>query len=681
MVKLSLWIAIACGIVPQTLPAQSRVLDAIQVTATRRLESNFDVPASLTILTNRMIRQGTPQTIMDLLHGMPGTFVQQTTPGQGVVIVRGLKGSEVLHVVDGFRLNNALFRNAPNQYIALVDSQAVEQIEVLRGPSSTLYGSDAMGGVVHMLTAEPRFQGSQWQARSQWRGIYSTADHGFLTRLSGATGKDGISVSGGVTGQDVDELRVGGGDRLPFTDFTSRAADGKLLWQPDADHELMLQVQLSEQPKTPRFDELVPGFGQTRPNSSTFYFEPQMRAFGQARYRYHGETPWFDRMQVNLGQQLIIDDRRTRGFDSNNEDTEENSSRLSGLSMQFGKTLNDSHALSYGLELYQDEILSSRFRTNLASGTHSTLTPRFPNSSSMQSLGAYIADDWLITPKLDLNTGLRYSSFRIVLPNADAGQDVKLEPDHFTGHAGLRYALTERTNLVTNFGRGFRAPNVFDLGTFGSRPGNRFNIPNIELGPETVNSIDVGFKHASNRAEAEFIVFGAKYKDKITAVLTGERTESGALITQSSNATRLELWGVETGAHWFASEVLELYGSATYTHGKEEFEGEQYPADRIPPLFGKLGLVWRHNAWEIDNYGFFATRQDKLSPRDYDDPRINPAGTGGWGTFNLRVQRAIDGGPTLAIRAENLADKRYREHGSGLDDPGRNLVFSIDWEF
>lgn len=86
--------------------------------------------------------------------------MQQTTPGQGVVILRGLKGSEVLHVVDGFRLNNAIFRNAPNQYVALVDSQSLARIEAVRGPMSALYGSDAMGGVLQMLTWEPRFDGS-----------------------------------------------------------------------------------------------------------------------------------------------------------------------------------------------------------------------------------------------------------------------------------------------------------------------------------------------------------------------------------------------------------------------------------------------------------------------------------------------------------------------------------------
>lgn len=127
-------------------------LDTVQVTATKRPESTLHIPAATTIVGGRRLRETAPQTPMDALHGEVGTFVQQTTPGQGVVIVRGLKGSEVLHLVDGFRLNNSIFRNAPNQYIALVDGQSLDRIEVVRGPSSTLYGGDAMGGVVQMLT-------------------------------------------------------------------------------------------------------------------------------------------------------------------------------------------------------------------------------------------------------------------------------------------------------------------------------------------------------------------------------------------------------------------------------------------------------------------------------------------------------------------------------------------------
>ncbi|MGB7903451.1 MAG: TonB-dependent receptor plug domain-containing protein, partial [Steroidobacteraceae bacterium] len=212
--------ALLAGSLLPLVPAHSaEALETIQVTATRRAESTFDVPVATDVIGRDEIRAAAPQTVMEALRGQPGAYVQQTTPGQGIVILRGLKGSEVLHVVDGFRLNNAIFRNAPNQYVALVDSQSLSRIEAVRGPMSALYGSDAMGGVVQMLTLEPRFAGSEWQARGLLRSMYGSADDSTLSRAEGALGHERLVVSGGATYQDVNERRVGGGEELPYTRF------------------------------------------------------------------------------------------------------------------------------------------------------------------------------------------------------------------------------------------------------------------------------------------------------------------------------------------------------------------------------------------------------------------------------------------------------------------------------
>jgi len=154
--------------------------------------------------------------------------MQQTTPGQGVVILRGLKGSEVLNVVDGFRLNNAIFRNAPNQCVTLVDSQSLSRIEIVRGPMSALYGSDAMGGVVQMLTQEPRFEGNEWQPDGLLRTLYGSADDSTLSRAQGAFGNERLVVSGGATYQDVNDRRAGGspGATDPLGDDTVVGAAG-----------------------------------------------------------------------------------------------------------------------------------------------------------------------------------------------------------------------------------------------------------------------------------------------------------------------------------------------------------------------------------------------------------------------------------------------------------------------
>jgi TonB-dependent heme/hemoglobin receptor len=657
-------------------------LEQIQVTATRRAEAALEVPVAVTVVGRDEIRALGTQTVMDALHGEPGTFVQQTTPGQAVVIVRGLKGSEVLHLVDGFRLNNAIFRNAPNQYVALVDSQMLERIEVVRGPMSALYGGDAMGGVVQMLSWDPRFDGADWQHEAGVRAQYASADRSLLSRVDGAVGNETLVLSGGLTYQNTNTLRVGGGDRIPFTDFIARGGDAKAVWTPAEGHEVMLQLQHFEQPKTPRVDELVPGFGQSRPSSSTFLFTPQVRTFQHARWRMDVATPLFDRAELHAGRQRIRDDRRARDFGSLNEDRERNTVDTDGLTFKAERSLSADHYLSFGFEWYRDEVASFRDRLQIRSGAISARPSRFPDGSTQRQMGVFVADDWHLTDVLDLVVGLRWSRVETKLPPASNGIGTALEDDDVSGNLGLNYALADGLRLVANAGRGFRAPNVFDLGTFGDRPGNRFNIPNPDLKPETVFTLDAGVKFDHGPWSGELIAWRSSYEDKITSVLTGEVLPSGRLVTQSRNATELDLWGLETGVEWRPSASTRVFATATTTRGDERFAGDEYPADRIPPLFGKVGASWRwREDVDVEAYAFYAAEQDRLSPRDLVDPRIDPAGTPGWTTINARIGWQPTESLAFTLRLENLGDRRYREHGSGLDEPGRSAIAVLDWRF
>ena len=661
--------------------ADAACLDTVQVTATKRPESTLHIPAATTIVGGERLREAAPQTPMDALHGEVGTFVQQTTPGQGVVIVRGLKGSEVLHLVDGFRLNNAIFRNAPNQYIALVDGQNIDRIEVVRGPSSTLYGGDAMGGVVQMLTPEIDFDGNDWQWDGRLRAIAASADDSLIGRAQVKGGREGVGFSLGLTSQEVNDLRAGDGRTRPFTGFTQRSADFK--WQADIapGHELMLSLQFSEQPRTPRHDALVPGFGQTAPENAVFFFEPQQRRFAQLRWRIDGPNRMFDNAEFHLGRQVVVDDRRLRDTGSPNLDRERNRDATTGLSGQFGKDIGSEHHLSYGFEYYRDDVEAAKTRTNIVTGATGTRAPRFPDGSRMDGWAVYIGDDWR-SGRFDINYGARYSRFDISIPALGTTPGVSLTPDDLTGNVGMAFELSDDVRLVANLGRGFRAPNIFDLGVFGPRPGNRFSAPNPNLKPEYVTSIDAGVKVGSESFSGELIAFRSNYRDKITSVLTGNVVD-GALEVQNRNVAKLELWGIEAGARYrIAAPDLELYATATYTRGDEDTDTGTMPADRIPPLFGKVGARWQvREKLGLEAYGLYAAGQKRLSARDRVDPRIDPAGTAGWATLNARIAWRASERLDLALRAENLGDRRYREHGSGLDEPGRNFILTADYRF
>ena len=284
---------------------QARSLETVQVTATRTEQSIHDVSEAVSVVTADEIDRQAPELLAEMLRGVPGAFFQQTTPGQGIPIIRGLKGSQVLHLVDGMRLNNAFFRNAPNQYLGLVDAFATERLEVVRGSAPSLYGADAMGGVVQVLTAEPELSGPQWHADGRIYGSFDSADSGVVARAQAAAGKDGVAISGGVTYQDHSNRETGGGILVSPSAYRVKAADFKWRRKFGANSELMLSAQYLQQPSTPRVDELVPGYGQDHPSSDQYEFQPNQRGFLHARYRLDSDARWFSSFEAHLARQVM----------------------------------------------------------------------------------------------------------------------------------------------------------------------------------------------------------------------------------------------------------------------------------------------------------------------------------------------------------------------------------------
>ena len=259
---------------PESRQGRLLELSPVVVTATRGERPSFDVPNAVTIVEREHVERQSPAVLPDLLRGEAGVFVQQTTPGQAAPIVRGLIGSGILMLVDGMRLNTAFFRSAPNQYFALVDPYNVERLEVVRGAGSTLYGSDAMGGVLNVITPVPRFVADQWQLHGRALVQFSSADTSWVNRVSMQGGKTGVAISGGFTYQDHNDLRGGGGIGIQRpSDYEVYAGDGTIFLE-RGNQDLLFSFQYLQQPKTPRFDELVAGFGQTQPGSAVFFFEP-----------------------------------------------------------------------------------------------------------------------------------------------------------------------------------------------------------------------------------------------------------------------------------------------------------------------------------------------------------------------------------------------------------------------
>jgi outer membrane receptor protein involved in Fe transport len=688
-----LLLTFSCGLEAQDdMPVD---LGTMQVTAGRQSESQYQVPQPVTVVTRDQIEKAAPQVMTDLLRGQVGVFTQSSGPGQGIAIIRGLKGSEVLHLVDGMRLNMTFFRNSPSQYIALVDPFNIRQIEVMRGPAASLYGSDAMGGVLQVLTPEHRFTQETWRARGGLLTQFGSADLSKIGRAYAAMGTNAVSFSGGFTYMDYGLRDLGDGEREPYTEYSARGGDGKVLWSPVPGHELMLSAHWFETPRLPRYFEIVGGPGGPSPNNGLpVFFEPNNRKFLHARYRW--SVPWtlVDSFEAHLAQQVINDDR-VRQVNASTREQEQNRSTLTGLTAQFISSAGDTGRFVYGLDFYRDDVDSAKSRTDLGTGVVTQRDPTFPNGAREDSEGAYAMAEWRPFEPWLVEAAARYSRVSTDLPATAASAPAQVDNDDVTGHLSSALSLAPDLVWTANLARGFRAPNIFDLGTLGPRPNSspqQVNVPNTGLRPETIVSVDTGLKWVGGALKVEGSVFYSQYGNRIepreptgNTVPNGQYgcgEAAGCVEVRSENIGEASYYGVEAGLRHAASFRLEVYATLNYTRGEEEKQGQTRPANRVPPLNGQLGATWRvGRTWTAEPYVLFADRQDHLDDDDLGDVRIDPNGTAGWVTANLRLGWTPSDGSRLQLLLQNLLDAGYREHGSGIDAAGRGAALTAEMRF
>lgn len=644
-------------------------IDEIQVTATRRATSVADVSAALSIISAEEIAGNKLTT--DALAVQPGVYLQQTTPGQGAAIIRGLKGSEILHIVDGFRLNNAIFRNAPTQYLALVSPGAVERIEVVRGAPTSLYGSDAVGGVVQVISRVPEFASAESQAR---RDIYLATDTGEQGTVGRALVEYGNRDIAGLVSAEflsAGDRRTGGGEVVTPTAYESYGVRAALSITPSTASNWLVDFQFARQPSTPRVDELNPGYGETEPASSEFRFAPNERYF--AHVRNTRTDSWLSAdWSFAAGWQRIVDDRVSRNYESIIRRHEHNQSDLYGVLASVSKDTGRGSWIA-GMEYYHDGVTSKREEEDIAGGPRQVVPSRFPDGATMDQAAVYANVLHRVGERQTLSGGARFSAIGSDVPAAGSARQ-----DDISADLGYLFDINEKWSLTANLGHGFRAPNIFDLGTFGERPGNRFNIPNSELQSERVTQLDVGMRRRGDAWEGTLSVYRLRYVDRISSVLTGVVTPGGRDVVQSQNIDSADIYGFEGSFDWFITDSLSTSMVLNFTRGEQTEGAAVVSADRIPPLNGRASVRYDgQNDWYLDAFLQFASEQSRLSPRDVRDPRINPDGTAGWGTLNATVQWQPNNYLRLGLNFLNLLDRKYRVHGSGVDAVGRSLGVSV----
>lgn len=609
-------------------------------------------------------------TSPDALNELPSVLVQKTNLGGGAPILRGLSGNRVLLLVDGIRLNNSTYRAGPNQYFNTVDPVMASAIQVIPGPGSVLFGSDAMGGVINVVGREPAGN----QPNIQYNGLVSTADGSQSHAASMSRYNESAGVLVGGTIRDFNDLRSGSGVVQVPTAYSEWSAFGRFLWKPADDHKFTLSYQANRQDDVPRTDRVVSG------RDSVNLYNPQDRDLAFLRYETSALravarsvlfTLSWNRQQE--GREVISANKTTIQVNQFDD------VQTLGAILEARAIVGKQTTLVYGGELYRDDVDSRGSRLNLVTGVETPTVGSFPDDGEATSAGAYLTIQQPVSERLSLSGSGRFSHFELSGTPQGSFGTVEQENDDVTAAAELKWTLGKDDYLFGGVSQGFRAPGLSDALALGLT-GRGYDVPNPELMPEQLLSIESGFKMADTSAgtEAELTVYASRISDLIERVPTsyqGSDSLDGEPVFHQDNIGSGTILGLSAAARFPLATHWNLEASLAWTYG--ENDEVDVPLTRIPPLRGIVKFQRKFNRGSAEFVTAWADRQDRLSPEDLRDTRIPKGGTPGYVALHLRGQFVIDKGVTLRAGIENILDQSYRIHGSGIDMSGRNLFLGV----
>jgi len=658
-------------------------MDEMVVTGSRVEESVFEAPQAVSTVHRQEIVERNYRTTPEALTYTTGVLVQKTAHGHGSPFIRGLTGKEVLILVDGVRLNNSTFRFGPNQYLATVDPASIERIEVVKGPGSVLYGSDALGGVINIITRK-RQDYSQPSARSvEMNLVYGSADNEKTVRLAGEGNSGNFGYWLGGDYRDYDDLEAGGDIGVqPYTGYNEYHGNATFSFIRDKNRRLDFIIQHSSQNEVPRTDKFIN-------DNESRVVDPQARTLFSLQWDGGLRSTAADRLRASLNYQLQREVTKRQTFGSTTVKQYDDEVGTASLSLQADKALGIEHLLSYGLEYYGDDVESRRVDTD--GGVATPKRGNFPDGSKYLTAGLYLQDKYYVSNAHTVTTGIRYSYSRARATLESFGE---LDESYDDITASLRWSgeISEGLRLFAGIAQGFRAPNLDDIAVL-TNTNEGEDVPSPGLKSEQSINYEAGLKLNRPAWEGTLTAFYSDFTNLIDRRPgtykglsfiddngNGVQDAGEADVVQKFNVGDAYIYGVETDARVFLDRDWSVFGSLSWSYGQNRTDNE--PVSRIPPGRLLLGARWEQpgSSWWVEPLAEYSAEQDRLSARDVSDPRIPPGGTPDYTLLNLRGGWK-DRAQSIDVALNNLTDRLYKVHGSGIYGPGREIKFSYLYRF
>ncbi len=702
-------------------------LQEVVLSVSRFKQKKQEVPQKTISIRPEEIAFSNPQTSADLLQSTGKVYVQKSQLGGGSPMIRGFATNRLLLTVDGVRMNNAIFRSGNSQNIISIDPLAIHETEVVLGPGSVIYGSDAIGGVMNFYTLKPVFSYQEDKVTGKFFSRYSTANNEKTVHADVNLGYEKWAFLSSITYSDFDDLRMGSngpeeylrpeyvvtrngqdvvvGNPNPLvqtpTGYEQINLLQKIAFQPNDIWDFSLGAYYSTTSDFPRYDRLYrKRNGQLR--SAEWYYGPQKWFLGNLNVEKKGSGDLYDKARMTAAYQFFEESRNDRDFGG---EIKYNSRELvdawsGNLDFEKGFGRNKLH---YGMEYIFNLVGSEGSGRNINSNTLIPAPTRYPDGSTWQSLAAYSGFQWEVSPAVHMQFGARYNAIILRANFENSYYDLpfsnaNIDTDAITGSAGINWRTNENITWKANISTAFRAPNIDDVGKiFDSEPGS-IVVPNPNLRPEYAYNGEFGFVWKLG----EFLIVDASsfYTILENAMvrrdfdLDGQRTlvyqgeESNIQAIQ--NASNAFVYGFEGGIELIFTPSLSLISQLTLTKGEEELEdGETAPLRHAAPLFGNTHLVWKVSKIKLDLFTEYNGQFDHedLAPSEKGKAYLYATDVNGdpyapsWYTINFTGQYEINENWKATASLENITDQRYRTYSSGIAATGRNFIIALSYNF
>jgi hemoglobin/transferrin/lactoferrin receptor protein len=711
----------------------SKQLQDVVIYANKFPTLSKNIVQRVVALTDKVLLQQQANTA-DILTASGQVFVQKSQAGGGSPVVRGFEASRVLLMVDGVRMNSAIFRAGHLQNIITVDNMILDRVEIIYGPSSTLFGSDALGGVVNLFTKQPQLYKSNlvsrkapWKTNGNLVYRYGNGQNENRQHIDINIANNKWAYLTSFTNSSFGDMRQGNKRSAAYPDFGKRlfyvARENntdvikdnsafvniqklsgynqidllqKVLFKPNDNTEHLLNIQVSNSSDINRYDRLTET-SKGLPVFSEWYYGPQVRNMIGYKLTKSNLNGYFQKLTTNINYQHLEESRITRRFKSNNKDYRFEAVDIFGLNMDLlhqGK----SSTLNIGVESYYNDVSSTAYRNNIATNLRSAITTRYsdgPTNMSNYALYAqhtqFLKGNWVLNSGLRLNNVQLNANFKdtalMRFPFTDANQNNTA----LTGNLGMAYNGADGLRVSFGVSSGFRAPNVDDLTkVFDTRTGYVV-VPNKDLKPEYTYNAELNVSKTTSNYSIGASLFYTWFRNALV-VDKFKWNDASAILYQgimsdvyaTQNKAKAVVYGFNVNGSANLSPNTILAATYTYTKGTYQNGLVEMPLDHIPPTYGRVGL--KHdlkkftaelftvfNGWKrIEDYNLNGEDNEIYATKD---------GMPAWQIWNINTNYQLTKKLNFSFQIENIADLNYRYFASGISALGRNYLVQARYSF